>query len=211
MVKIKKMSSPGAVLFRVLIVAFLSSMVVSCKKGDTGPAGPAGTANVIYSKWFTPGTYTKDTVFGMYQFYFNDTASLITQKALDSGVVITFGKLDGYTTAIWPTNQVAEMPITITYMEGSTVYNDLWSALATPGNLRIQFIDDHNLYNGISNAHQFRYVIIPGGVSTANASVKPGLQTGNGALPSASDIDAVRKNFQQMSYGEICQRLNIPL
>lgn len=186
-------------------------MIVSCKKGDTGPAGAAGTANVIYSNWFTPGMYTKDTVFGIYQFYFNDTASRITQKLLDSGVVITFGKLDGYNPSVWPANQVAAMPITITYLQGSTIYNDTWSALATPGNLRIQFVDDQNFYNSISNAHQFRYVIIPGGVSTANASVRPGLQTGNGVLPSASDIDVVRKNFQQMSYGEICQRLNIPL
>lgn len=119
---------------------------------------------MIYSAWFTPPAYTKDTVFGIYQFYYNDTASAITQAVLDSGVVITFGQLDGYVSSIWPTNQVAALPITITYMEGSTTYTDTWSALATPGNLQIQFVDNLNLYGGISNAHKFRPDNCPDGL-----------------------------------------------
>ena len=55
----------------------------------------------------------------------------------------------------------------VTYTEGSTVYTDTWSSLITLGNVRIDFVDNMNLYNGISNAHQFRYVIIPGAVLTA--------------------------------------------
>ncbi|HEV3326502.1 MAG TPA: hypothetical protein VG052_12885, partial [Puia sp.] len=141
-------------------------------------------------------------------FYYNDSTSAITQGILDSGVVITFGKLDGYTPAIWPTNQVSALPITITYMEGSTVYNDTWSALVTPGNLRIQFVDDKNLYNGISNAHQFRYVIIPAGAKVGS-SVKAGQRTGNASFAEDPAGD-VFQNYRQMSYAEICQRLSIP-
>lgn len=32
--------------------------------GATGPTGATGTANVIYSDWITPASYTKTTVFG---------------------------------------------------------------------------------------------------------------------------------------------------
>jgi hypothetical protein len=205
--------------------------MASCQKGNTGPAGPtgatgttgttgatgaagpqgpAGTANVIYSAWFTPSAYTKDTVFSIYQLYYNDSASAITQTVLDSGVVITFGKLDGYTQTIWPTNQVAELPITITYMEASTVYTDTWSALATLGNLRIQFVDDLNLYSGISNAHQFRYVIIPGGTSVSGSSIVPGVRSGNANSTEVSPFRDVIQNYRKMTYDEICQRLGIP-
>ena len=217
-----------ALLIRVSVVVLLSLSIVSCQKGDTGPAGatgaagaagatgatgahgPAGSANVFYSDWFTPGSYTKDTVFGIYQFYYNDSTTAITQAILDSGVVITFGQLDGYTTAIWPTSQVAALPITISYIEGATTYTDTWSALATPGNLQIQFVDNLNLYNGISNAHKFRYVIIPAGASVTTTSVKPGQESGNGSLQTSSSIREVIRNYRRMSYAEICQRLAIP-
>src|ERR1700739_390085 len=31
--------------------------------GQSGPTGPTGTANVIYSDWVTPSSYTKTTTF----------------------------------------------------------------------------------------------------------------------------------------------------
>ena len=169
----------------LLAIAFMVLVASSCGKdgavgpqgpaGATGPTGPngaagptgaTGTANVIYSDWTTPATYTKDTIFSSYHFYANIAASKITQDILDHGTVLVYGKLDGYTTVIWPTAQVSPLPITITYMEGATVYNDTWQAFTTLGNIKIDFVDDKNLYGSISNAHQFRYVIIPGGVHT---------------------------------------------
>jgi hypothetical protein len=204
---------PAVLLIRVFVVAFVSLAFVSCQKGDagaTGPAGPAGTANVIYSNWFTPASYTKDTVFGTYGFYHDEAAASITQGVLDSGVVVTFGKLDGYVTLVWPTNQVEALPIVITYMDGSSPNIDTWSALLTPGNLRIQLQSSLNAYGSISNAHQFRYVVIPGASKATATSVKPGLKSGNGGLPDVSSLNEVRRNFRQMGYSEICRRLNIP-
>ena len=157
--------------------------VTSCKKGDVGPQGPAGTANVMYSAWFTPNAYTKDTVFGIWGFNYNKAASSITQQVIDSGTVLTFGKLLGYNTLVWPATQIAQLPINLTYVQGSTM-TDTWSALATPGNLRIRFVNDHNFYTGISNLHQFRYIIIPGG--------QPGAR------------------LAQLSYEEVCRMYNIP-
>lgn len=180
--------------------------------GAVGPKGATGSANVIYSAWFTPPTYTKDTVFGVYGFYYNKTATAITQPILDSGVVLVYGKLDGYTTSIWPANQVGQLPIIITYIEGTTTYVDTWSALVTLGNVKIEFIDDHNLYNGISNAHQFRYIIIPGGVATT--WVKSQLLNGHGssigALSTHMGASQETIDYTQFSYEEVCQRLGIP-
>jgi len=175
--------------YLLLLPAVVMLFAVSCSKngavgpqgpqgpqgtsGATGPAGPTGakgntgTANVIYSDWYTPATYTKDTIFSTYHFYANIAASKITQKILDSGTVVVYGKLDGYTSTIWPSTQISAMPILVTYQEGATTYTDTWSSLVTLGNVQIDFVDDKNLYNGISNAHQFRYVIIPGGVHTS--------------------------------------------
>ncbi len=167
----------------LLAIAFMMLAASSCGKngnpgpqGPIGPAGPTGatgTANVIYSDWTTPSTYTKDTIFSTYHFYANIAATKITQAILDNGTVLVYGKLDGYTSIIWPSSQVSPLPITVTYMEGAAVYNDTWQAFSTVGNIKIDFVDDKNLYGSISNAHQFRYVIIPGGVHTlAHINIK---------------------------------------
>jgi hypothetical protein len=168
--------------------------------GATGPAGPAGTtgtagatgatgtANVIYSAWVTPATYTKDTLFSIYHLYTNIAATQITQAVLDQGTVVVYGKLDGYTSTIWPTAQVSALPISVTYEEGTTTYTDTWSALVTPGNIKIDFMDNLNLYNSISNAHQFRYIIIPGAVLTA----------------------AINQHVNFNSYSEVKHAFNLP-
>ena len=222
---LKRKTPPVAILIRVFVVAFISLLAVSCQKGDTGPAGvagpagpagavgaqgPAGTANVTYSNWFVPTTYIKDTVFGTWGFYHDEAATAITQAVLDSGTVITFGKLDGYVTSIWPTAQVEALPIVITYMDGSSPNIDTWSALLTPGNLRIQLQSSLNAYGGISNAHQFRYVIIPGASKVIATLVQPGLRSGNGSLSDPSSVNEVIRNYRQMGYAEICQRLGVP-
>lgn len=214
-----------AVLLQGSAVLICSLLLLSCKKGDTGPAGstgsagstgPAGptgatgSANVIYSAWFTPATYVKDTVFGIYGFIYDKATTDITQPILDSGLVLVYGKLDGYIASVWPTAQVAALPINITYMIGSTPNIDTWSALATVGNLRIQLQSSLNAYGSISNAHKFRYILVPGGSKSTVSSVKPGLQSGNGIQLDVASVKEVINNYRQMSYAEVCQRLGIP-
>ncbi|MGF7038972.1 hypothetical protein [Mucilaginibacter lappiensis] len=133
-------------------------------KGATGAQGPPGTANVMYTDWFTPATYTKDTVFGSWGFYHDISIPAITQAVLDHGTVIAFAKLNGYNPSIWPTNQVGQLPVAITYIQG-TANIDTWSSFSSLGKVRIKLVSSLNLYISISNAHQFRFVIIPGGVS----------------------------------------------
>jgi len=199
-------SSIRTPLLQLVSFFLIALLALSCKKGDTGPAGAAGTAgatgtaNVIYSDWFTPATYVKDTVFGSYGFNYDKAATDITQKIVDSGTVIVFGKLDGYVTSVWPTAQVSALPIVITYMDGSAPNIDTWSALVTTGNLRIRLVSSLNAYGSISNAHHFRYIIIPGGVKST-ASMTPGQVTGRGNVLS---------NYKQMSYEAVCQQLGVP-
>lgn len=141
--------------------------------GATGATGPAGTANVIYSDWITPASYTKTTVFGTSNFSYDITVSKITQAILDKGTVLVYGKLNGYNPSIWPTDQVSVLPIVITYLSGTTPEIDTWSARASLGKIQIVMNNNNNVYNNISNAHSYRYVIIPGGVhTTATVNLK---------------------------------------
>jgi len=214
-----KKTLTATMLLRVFLIVTCPLLIVSCKKGDTGPAGaagtagPTGTANVIYSTWFTPATYTKETIFGTYGFKYDKATTDITQKILDSGTVITFGKLNGYNPVIWPTDQIAQLPISLTYLSGTDANIDTWSALLSLGNLEIRLVSSLNAYGSISNAHQFRYIIIPGGTKSTVASVKPGEVSAKssplGDQMNAS-INEVRQNYAQMSYSEICQRLGVP-
>lgn len=152
-------------------------------QGPAGTAGATGTANVIYSDWFTASAYSLSVDFGINNIYYDKAAAGITQIILDSGVVLTYGKLNGYVSIIWPTNQVAQLPITLVYQQSGTQI-DTWSAYATVGNLRINFTNNNNLYTntGLATTHSFRYVIIPGGV--------PGNRL-SGPLPDYSDYEAV--------------------
>ncbi|PWT79164.1 MAG: hypothetical protein C5B59_00200 [Bacteroidetes bacterium] len=185
------------------ILVILTTIFVSCSKtgpagatGATGPAGPTGpmgpsgpkgdtgTANVMYSDWFTPPSYTKATVFGVIQYYADTAVAAITQKILDSGTVITYGRLYQYSGALWPVGQVGQLPISLTYVAGKTM-TDTWSSLVSLGNLRIQFVNNTNFYTtGIAPDNQFRYIIIPGAVKV------------NKAIP--------------QEYDKLCQMFNIP-
>lgn len=192
----------------LVCLALPAILIFSCKKGDTGPAGPAGTANVIYSGWFTAASYTKDTVFGIWGFNYNKAAADITQQVVDSGTVITYGKLLGYNQQVWPTAQVAQLPISLTYVQGTTM-TDTWSALATAGNLRIRFVNDKNYWTSIATSHQFRYIIIPGG-KKSTVNVVREVVSGSGRQLSAAEVSDITQNYQQMSYSEVCQRLGVP-
>jgi hypothetical protein len=165
------------VALSVLLIA------VACKKGEDGLPGTPGTANVKFSEWFTPATYKKDTVFGIWGFSYTKAALAITQNVLDSGTVLVFGKMSGYNSLVWPVNSVGQLPITITYNQGG-VQNDTWQFKTSPGNLNIRFQNDHNIYTSISNTHHFRYIIIPG------------------AVPAGRGVN--------LSYEETCRKYHIP-
>lgn len=84
--------------------------------GTDGTDGQDGNANVISSDWFTPSSYTLSTGFGGIKLLDHDQAAPeITQEIIDNGVVLVYGKLNGYTSSVWPTDQIALLPIILTY------------------------------------------------------------------------------------------------
>jgi hypothetical protein len=169
----------------ILMVVFISS----CKKGDTGPQGSPGTANVIYSDWFIPSAWTMSTIFGIKNFDYTRQAPAITQAIIDSGMVLTFGKLSGYNTQVWPAGQIAQLPVSLTYVQGNTT-TDTWSAFDSVGKLRINFVNNLNIYSSINTQHSFRYIIVPGGVKASSGGR--------------------RADFRTMSYNEVCNFLKVP-
>jgi RNA polymerase sigma-70 factor, ECF subfamily len=60
--------------------------------------------------------------------------------------------LNGYTTDIWPHDQVAELPITVTDVQQAVTYTDTWSADAIPDALRINFVSLHRTVRPGSSA-----------------------------------------------------------
>ena len=161
----------------------LGILFSSCNKDDEPKAEDPATAKVTYSAWFTPATYIKDTVFGIWGFRYDKDAPDITNSVLDSSVVLTFAKLSGYNPLVWPTGQVGQMPISLTYKQGTT-QEDTWTASTTPGKLRVRFVNSVNTYSSIANTHSFRYIIIKGGIPAGRGG--------------------------SMSYSDICRQYNIP-
>lgn len=165
--------------------------------GATGATGPSGIVNVTYSAWFTPNIWTKTTVFGMTHLDFNQAAPGITQDILDKGEIIVYGKLNGYTPVIWPTDQVSKLPISLTYISGST-QEDTWSGLATLGNIRINFVNSLNTYSTLAINHSFRYIIIPGGTAGTIAN-----------RDNATSLKSARVDYKAITYDQVCNALNI--
>ena len=167
-------------------------------QGAQGPQGPAGAANVIYSAWFTPPSYTVNTVSGLKNFDAVQPAPKITQAVLDSGVVLVYGRLSGYIPQLWPTNQVGQLPILINFTSGTSTLTDTWSAYTTVGSLRINMVNSANIYSGLNPVDSFRYVIIPPGV------------------PASSDRGTAgsvftREQLRAMSYDQVVRVFHIPV
>lgn len=158
------------IILKVGLILFFTILSQSCIKGDKGDPGPQGqtgvqgpvgstgaqgvpgTANVIYSDWFTSGFWSG--TFGSW--YVDRNAPQLTQAVLDRGVVLAYAKLVGL-------NSNLVLPLPATGLQGSTYWNFFINGVGT-----IRFITD---FAGTpSNLNQFRYLIIPGGISGGRAA-----------------------------------------
>jgi hypothetical protein len=70
------------------MVTIVASVLISCKKGDTGPQGPDGNANVYgsYNITLNSGDWVS---FGTY-YYADITVPNISQAIVDRGVVMVY-------------------------------------------------------------------------------------------------------------------------
>lgn len=127
--------------------------------------GPAGSANVQYTPWFTPYPWSQQTPYGIIEIYYNEAVPALTSAIVNGGTILVYGQLNDYITAIWPANEVAPLPISLTYVYSGKTYTDTWQYQLSPGNLYLQMTDDLNFFNGAQFvSSNFRIVIIPGGV-----------------------------------------------
>lgn len=139
-----------------LLLLCLALMTLGCE-GPEGPRGLAGTANVIYSDWYSPETWILQTVFGIHQRSYTMTSSLLTQEIIDHDVVMVYIRFVGFNP------EINQLPVVIT--DVSTAYNFLFRAQA--GSIKVVYY----LLNTpttdpiiIPSENQLRYVLIPGGV-----------------------------------------------
>jgi hypothetical protein len=119
-------------------------MTTSCKKGDTGPRGPAGPDSVMYSSWTTlsfEGSYDQNVGDSVYYAYV--AAPEITTKVLNTSSIV------GYLLLADPVNgQDSSIVNAINYVTEyfTAGYVDMFAGAD---------------FSGI----QYRYVIIPGSVT----------------------------------------------
>jgi hypothetical protein len=165
--------------------------------GPAGPQGPVGTANVIYSGWFTPaqnGGWVDTTINGVaLQKKFNKPAPGVTSGILNTGIIISYMKLnpDG---AGGTTTSIRQLP----YANPGTATHYL--ALHYVGSITYAQISTANpgvAVTASSSGLEFRYILIPGGVS-------------GGRLAGGTVSGYTADGLKNMSYEQVTALFNIP-
>jgi hypothetical protein len=120
-----------------------------------GPAGVAGTANVQYSGWNYATNLRDSIIDGSNEGIMNLTSTSLTQSILDNGTVmvyLTFGA------GVFP------MP----YTSGAGGKTSTVSFIPQVGRMLItRYTADNSNSVPLSTLLQYRYILIPGGVSIA--------------------------------------------
>jgi len=179
----------------------LALIFIGCQ-GDEGPAGPTGatgsdgppgTANVIYSEWFSPATWVLGTTFGVAERAYTMTTASLTADIISHGVVLVYMKFVGMAPAIY------QLPVTIIPSAPGSTY--CFMHRAEPGSVKAIYylLSSPTTDPGvIASSNQVRYVLIPGGVLAASAE-RAGITSARlaGSLPS-------------MPYTEVCRLFNMP-
>jgi hypothetical protein len=166
--------------------------------GATGATGATGTANVIYSAWSTITVWADTTIPFISSAVVGRairTAPGVTQAVIDQGVVLSYCTLGAVGSGIgtfslpfvwgsapppWQYNQTLAVGKIIYYITNPTAANQ------SPGAGSFG-----------SNTWNWRYIIIPGGVSGGRSS-------GVGGTNYTAD------QVRSMSYSEVCSLFNIP-
>ncbi len=132
--------------------------------GATGPQGPAGTANVIYSNWMSFQQAQRDTVIDGTNLKVNHlVAPRLTQSIIDNGVVLVYWRFQ---------STVIQLPYTSDAGSGTgPAKTSTINFVPKPGIIYItRYTHDNSASIGFGTI-QFRYVLIPGGVSATMGNV----------------------------------------
>jgi hypothetical protein len=149
--------------------------------GATGPQGPAGTANVLYTPWVTPTSWSHLVGYGSQDIIrHTELIPAITAAIVQGGTVLCYAQLDDYNTTIWPDGQIGQMPITVMFKYNGVEAIDTWEITIATGSSAIEVYDSNNNYlNSTFTESLFRWVIIPGG-SAVSGSVPRQKQVSHG-------------------------------
>jgi hypothetical protein len=197
--------------FLSLLLVSVSLLTISCEKegpagpagpagsagatgpaGSTGPAGPAGTANVIYSAWtpFVAGDWADSTMSNLGTAKrANRVAPGLSQSVLDNGIVLAFTRFPG---------GVGVGPYMLPFVILSSQPPIVLAHLPALG--RVIFYNQRTDNTGgiiVNTNYEFRYILIPGGVSGGR------LMSGNGAGYTVDQLKA-------MPYDQVLKKFNIP-
>lgn len=165
-------------------------MVFGCE-GERGPAGPAGTANVIYSGWYSPETWILESSFGVSERTFTMTTSALTQEIIDNGVVMVYMRFIGY----YP--EIIQLPVSITDLMND--YHFLFRS--QEGSIKALYYWTNNPTADpgiIPSGNQIRYVLIHGGALDEVA------------LSEGVTLGQLVGSLDSMTYQEVCSLLDIP-
>lgn len=197
--------------FRTLLSALLlvAVLFVSCKKGDPGPAGeqgptgaqgpqgpqgvqgPVGTANVLYSGWVY-ATNFRDSIIDNSSMHIADIVEpKLTTDMVQKGAILVYFTYGG---GVFP----------LPHITNAGGKSSIINFIPRVGKFTITryTLDNSNSVN-LSTVLQYRYILIPGGVSTSSAGKE--IREGRAAvLDDGTVID-----YAHMSYVEICQKLHI--
>ena len=143
----------------------LSTTSTGCKKAKDGAKGDTGTANVQYSPWLDVDFSPQKNTAGDTVIWFGEIAApKITKTILDSGVVKVYLNVGTSTNPL-----IFPLPITDLYALTNITQLGVYF---TPGKIELYCDIDAGTYTSSGQkAGQYRYVIIPGGVSTGRSAV----------------------------------------
>ncbi len=167
----------------VTVILFCTSLFAvfsSCKKGDTGPQGKPGTANVIYSNWASAvATSFKDSIIDNSNLKIaRVNAPELVDSIINKGTLLVYCMF-GSTIEPLPYTSFAGGKInTIAFLPTSK------SIVIT------RFTHDNTNSINLSSSLQYRYIIIPGGVVSGGRMAK--------------------SDYKSMTYEEVCKELGIP-
>lgn len=176
-----QMSIKWSSLFLLAVITTFSSC--SKEEGPTGKDGVAGTngadgnANVIYSDWASVPAATATTIDGTNGNTSSISAPNLTQEILDKGTVLVYVKFG---------STIIQLPYT---SNAGGVTNTLLFYLELNNIKLFRFKHDGTGGVNIPTGLQFRYILIPGGVSVLTQKTQ--------------------LNLKNMPYSEVCKYLNI--
>jgi hypothetical protein len=169
--------------------------------GTNGLQGPPGTANVIYSPWFTQtfATVTPGPTNQHSSYTFVKTAPGVTQSIIDQGVLLCYMMSTATSAVFQGTNMVAQLPLVD---EFDVDYFKSW--ISGVGAITFAYASSIPFSLATVNGwgHNFRYVLIPGGVAGGRIVNRQKMAEINGQLYSESQLKA-------MPYEQVCDLLHI--